>query len=93
MSRKKVVIKPKPDRTDVGTTAQLQDDWVSKGQEGGEPTKQNDATKEEMPMKRLTIDIPEPLHARVKSECAKRRVKMADVVREFLEKTFPEEGE
>lgn len=92
MSRKKVVIKPKPDRTDVGTTAQLQDDWVSKGREG-EPPNQDDATKEEMPMKRLTIDIPEPLHARVKSECAKRRVKMADVVREFLENTFPEEGE
>ena len=58
MSRKKVVIKPKPDRTDVGTTAQLQDDWVSKGQEGGEPTKQDDATKEEMPMKPSPLISP-----------------------------------
>lgn len=91
MSRKKVVIRPKPERT-VGITAQLEDDWVSKGREG-EPPNQDDAIKEEMPMKRLTIDIPEALHARVKSQCAKRRVKMADVVREFLEKAFPEEGE
>jgi hypothetical protein len=42
-------------------------------------------------MKRLTIDIPLPLHQRVKSQCALRGEKMADVVRELLEKHFGKE--
>ncbi|CDH45385.1 hypothetical protein [Candidatus Contendibacter odensensis] len=40
-------------------------------------------------MKRLTIDIPFSLHTRIKSQCALRGVKMADQVRELLEKQFP----
>lgn len=40
-------------------------------------------------MKRLTIDVPASLHARIKSQCALRGVKMADEVRELLEKQFP----
>lgn len=39
-------------------------------------------------MKRLTIDVPARLHARIKSQCAMRGVKMADEVRELLEKHF-----
>lgn len=39
-------------------------------------------------MKRLTIDVPASLHARIKSQCALRGVKMADEVRELLEKHF-----
>jgi len=39
-------------------------------------------------MKRLTIDVPSGLHARIKSQCALRGVKMADEVRELLEKHF-----
>ena len=41
--------------------------------------------------KRLTIDIPLSLHQRVKSQCALRDEKMADVVRELLEKHFGQE--
>ncbi len=41
------------------------------------------------PIKRLTIDVPESLHQRVKSQCALKGEKMADVVRELLEKEFP----
>lgn len=41
------------------------------------------------PIKRLTIDIPESLHLRVKSQCALKGEKMADVVRGLLEKEFP----
>ena len=41
-------------------------------------------------MKRLTIDVPAPLHANVKSICAKRGVKMADAIRELLEDRFGE---
>lgn len=40
--------------------------------------------------KRLTIDIPESLHKRVKSQCANRGTTIADVVRDFLERKFPE---
>jgi len=41
-------------------------------------------------MKRLTIDVPGSLHARIKAQCAMRGVKMADEVRALLEKHFPE---
>ena len=37
-------------------------------------------------MKRFTIDVPESLHRRIKAECALRGVKMADFLRETLEK-------
>jgi hypothetical protein len=40
--------------------------------------------------KRLTIDLPENLHRRVKMGCAQRGEKMADVVRALLEKEFPQ---
>lgn len=49
------------------------DDWVNNRME---------ATK------RLTIDVPASLHARIKSQCALRGVKMADEVRELLEQHF-----
>lgn len=39
--------------------------------------------------KRLTFDIPDSLHRRVKSQCAIKGVKMADEIRELLEKHFP----
>jgi hypothetical protein len=42
--------------------------------------------------KRLTLDIPESLHARVKSQCAKRGKKMIDEIRILLETHFPPEG-
>jgi hypothetical protein len=41
-------------------------------------------------MKRFTIDVPVGLHSRIKMECARRSVKMADVLRELLEREFPE---
>jgi hypothetical protein len=40
-------------------------------------------------MKRLTIDIPQNLHRRVKAGCAVRGIEMASLMREFLEKEFP----
>lgn len=43
------------------------------------------------PVKRLTIDIPVSLHQCVKSQCALDGKKMADVVRELLEKRFGQE--
>jgi predicted DNA binding CopG/RHH family protein len=45
---------------------------------------------EREPMKRLTIDIRESLHRRVKVGCAARGVDIAEVMRQLLEKEFPE---
>ena len=41
------------------------------------------------PMKRFTIDVPLDLHSRVKVACAARSLKMADVIRDLLEREFP----
>lgn len=46
--------------------------------------------KAEEGTKRLTIDLPASLHKRVKIGCATREVKIADLVREFFEREFPE---
>jgi hypothetical protein len=41
------------------------------------------------PMKRLTIDVPIDLHIRLKTGCAVRGEKIADVVRVLIEREFP----
>ena len=48
-----------------------------------------DSTKQ----KRLTIDILESLHRNIKVDCAQRGVKMADEIRDLLEKRFGERGD
>jgi predicted DNA binding CopG/RHH family protein len=40
-------------------------------------------------IKRFTIDIPESLHRRMKTQCAARGLKMNAVNREMLEEKFP----
>ena len=75
---KKVAFTPKP----TSTVPPRADDWVS-----GEKPK---AKKKEESQKRLTIDISESLHRRVKIGCASRGLEMAEVMRELLEKEFPE---
>ena len=62
------------------------DDWVAgAGAEMAAPV----AQKAPVPMKRLTLDVPEDLHRRVKSGCAVRGEKIADVVRRYLDAEFP----
>lgn len=39
-------------------------------------------------MKRLTIDVSVDLHTRLKLECTRRGLKIADVVRDLLEREF-----
>jgi hypothetical protein len=60
---------------------------------GGKPTSRPPGSPDQWvsgeAMKRLTIDIPLSLHQRVKSQCALKGEKMADVVRELLERRFP----
>ena len=44
------------------------------------------------PMKRLTLDVPASLHARIKATCAMRGQKMNEVLLALLEEQFPKEG-
>ena len=41
------------------------------------------------PMKRFTIDMPDELHFRVKTACARHGLRMADMLRYLLEREFP----
>ena len=70
---KKVSFGVKPSAARVDDAAKA-DDWVNR--------------RDAETMKRLTIDVPASLHARIKSQCALRGAKMADEVRELLEKHF-----
>lgn len=47
------------------------------------------ATEEPVKMKPLVINVPEEMHVRLKSECAKRGVKMSDVIRDLINQEFP----
>jgi hypothetical protein len=74
---KKTGFKPKP-VAGQGTPASL-DDFV-----GLPPTTASEK------MKRFTFDVSESLHRRVKGGCAARGIEMADLMRAYLEKEFPE---
>ena len=56
-------------------------DWAGFGADGREP---------EEPTKRFTIDVPAELHRRVRAACAKRGLKVSSVLRDLLEREFPE---
>lgn len=73
MSSKKVSIGGKPSAKKSAEDTVV-DAWV--GSRSHEPPRD--------PMKRLTIDIPAELHAKLKADCAMRGRKMADEVRELL---------
>lgn len=75
---KKVSFSAKPRR------AATPDDWVA-----GKGT-DNDS-KEKVETTRFTIDIPTDLHARIKSQCALRKVKMREEIQALLEKHFAAE--
>lgn len=73
------------------------DQWVA--QSGGDVSEAPKSTVvslkgvEQAPveiLKRLTIDMPESLHRRVKVGCSMRGTKMNEVIRELLEREFPE---
>ncbi|MCA9178400.1 MAG: hypothetical protein KDB14_28260 [Planctomycetales bacterium] len=40
--------------------------------------------------KRVTFDIPATLHQRVKQACVREDISMSQVLREFLERRFPQ---
>jgi ParG len=71
---------------------QAADAWVD---EGVEPhLKQANKAPAPTPavMKRLTLDISEELHARVKAGCAQRRMTMLQVICSFLDAEFPNQS-
>lgn len=61
------------------------DSWVE--QRGAEP-----ASRVAEPMRRFTIDVPVTLHTKIKIGCARRQKKMADAIREMLEREFSGEA-
>jgi hypothetical protein len=67
------------------------EDWVhgSSGA-GGEQSRTAANAPPQEAMKRFTIDVPLTLHRRIKTQCAMRGQKMADALREILEREFPE---
>ena len=77
---KKVAFGGKP-----STKPTTPDDWVE--------SRKIEATPKVEEMKRLTFDISDSLHRRIKSQCAVKGVKMADELRGLLEKHFPEENQ
>lgn len=77
MSGKQVKIGARPTGEKAAAEA---DAWVGS---------RTDESKTE-PMKRLTLDIPESLHRRIKVTCAGRGTKMADELRTLLLKKYGE---
>jgi hypothetical protein len=67
------------------------DKWVQ-GQPAGQAAEATqepaEATKPVEPMRRLTIDVPDSLHIRIKVTCTLRKQKIADAIRELLEREF-----
>ncbi|MFO1039786.1 MAG: hypothetical protein U1E45_23335 [Geminicoccaceae bacterium] len=63
---------------------------VPKTQQTPDPDAWVERRVESEPLKRLTIDIPKGLHARIKSQCALRGTKMVEEIRMLLEEAYPE---
>ncbi len=59
------------------------DEWVS-----GEANTPESPKEKREKLTRYTIDIPVELHAKIKSYCALKRVKMRDEIITMLEKHF-----
>jgi len=78
---KKITMGAKPQRNVDEQSKADADRWV----EGDASETEQNAEQAEK-MKRLTIDIPEILHRELKISCATRGIKMADIVRELIEK-------
>lgn len=68
------------------------DDWVGKGVEQHLQVRSEATEAPAERMKRLTIDVSESLHARIKIGCAKQHKKIADEVRALLERHFSDES-
>ena len=70
---KKIAIGTRPVNKPVEVVETAGDAWVENREE-----------KEIECIKRLTIDIPESLHRKIKAQCASRGSKISDELRELL---------
>jgi hypothetical protein len=79
---KKISVPPKPQAANPPAKAA---DWI------GRPENPNGTIPgPEEPLVRLTLDISESLHRRIKIDCAQRGIKrMATELRRILEEHFP----
>jgi hypothetical protein len=67
------------DLTDFLNVVASAEDWAGFGADGGGE-----------PMKRFTIEVQVSLHRRIKAACARRGLKTSSVLRDLLEREFPE---
>lgn len=84
---KKVILGPKPQLNRAASA----EEWVSGNAlplASSAPVPAQAPGSDSASMKRLTIDVPEALHAQIKSRCALKGVKMADEIRALLETHF-----
>jgi len=63
------------------------DEWVTGGAKPQEPAKPQEAEEK---MKRLTIDVPEGLHRRLKTHCSSKGTTIALWVRALIEQGLKE---
>lgn len=63
------------------------DAWV-----GTQESKMEEEAAEKAPIKRLTVDIPEHLHRRLKVKAAQDGVRMVDLVRRWIEDGCADSG-
>lgn len=75
MPAKKVKFSSSP-----GDKAVNVDQWVEK--------REVSSSQEAVKMKRLTLDIPEPLHRAIKFKAVEQGVTMAELLRELLEERY-----
>lgn len=73
MTTKKIAIGAKPTAKPQPATS---DAWV------------NDRKPDEAHTKRLTLDVPASLHAKIKASCAMRGTKMVDEITALLQERF-----
>lgn len=83
---KKITFNPKP----TAKTATSADSWVET-RATVETSEGQEAEPQSETMKRLTFDIPENLHRRIKTQCASKGIKMTDELRLLLEKHFTDQ--
>ena len=75
MSKKDLAFKP------ATKTSASPDAWIEKRDKPAAPAE---------PTKRLTVDIPQSLHKRIRLACIERDEVMADAIRNILQKAFAE---
>lgn len=61
------------------------EDWIG----AVTPAPVREAVKPDGPTKRLTVDIPEDLHRRIKVDCAGKGTQISDAIRDILINEYP----